>query len=139
MATIIAWLFGTKLGRSVLLASVIATTVLVTYQVVEQKGYDRCKAEWNAAIADANVKTIDEQNERDAKSSDITQGARASNEENIQAIDEKADKSKETVNDVYDQPPRTQPVAYGSCVHPVDDRVQQEIERGYREANAASR
>lgn len=139
MATIIAWLFGTKLGRSVLLASVIATTVLVTYQVVEQKGYDRCKAEWNAAIADANVKTIDEQNERDEKSSDITQGARASNEENIQAIDEKADKSKETVNDVYDQPPRTQPVAYGSCVHPVDDRVQQEIERGYRQANPSAR
>lgn len=139
MAGIIAWLFGTKLGRAVLLLSTIAITVVITYNIVEQRGYDRCKAEWDRSIADANVKVIDEQNERDAKSSDISQDARASNQTNVQAIDKQAEKSEEVVNDVYDQPPRTKPLAYGSCVHPVDDRVQQEIERGYRQANPAAR
>lgn len=136
---IITWLFGTKLGRTVLLLGTIAITVVITYNVVEQKGYDRCKREWDASIADANVKVIDEQNERDAKSSDITQDARASNQTNTQAIDKQAAKSEEVVNDVYDKPPRTKPVTYGSCVHPVDDRVQDEIERGYRQANPAAR
>lgn len=135
----IAWLFGTKLGRTVLLVGVIALTAFVTFKVVDQHGYNRCKAEWDLSIADANVKAIDEQNKRDEKSSDITQDTRASNQENVQAIDTKADKSKEVVNDVYDKPPRTKPIAYGSCVHPVDDSVQHEIESAYRQANPAAR
>lgn len=136
---IITWLFGTKLGRTVLMFGTIAITVIITYNVVEQRGYDRCKREWDRSIADANVKVIDEQNKRDATSSGITQGTRASNEENVQAVDTAAEKSEGVINDVYDKPPRTQPIAYGSCVHPVDQRVQDEFERGYHQANPSAR
>lgn len=139
MGTFIAWLFGTKLGRAVLLAATIAITAFVTFKLVDQHGYNRCKAEWNLSIAGANVKTIDDQNKRDSKSSGITQDARASNQENVQAVDKAAEKSEGVINDVYDKPPRTQPVAYGSCVHPVDDRVQDEFESGYRQANPPAR
>jgi hypothetical protein len=139
LAAIGGWFVNTRLGQSVVLAAAIVAAVAITYNVVEQKGYNRCKAEWDLAIANAGNEAANAENERDAESSGITQDARASNEDNIAAVDKTAEKSTEVVNDVYDAPPRTQPVAYGSCVHPVDPRVQDEIERGFRQANPAAR
>lgn len=138
-----AWLFSTKAGRSVLLAGVVAATATACWFGFKthfiNEGYSKCKSEWNASIAKANEKTVKEQNKRDEVSSDVSQDTRAKNQEDTKAVDRQADKTKETVNDVYDKPPRTQPVAYGSCVHPVDQRVQDEFERSYREANAPAR
>jgi hypothetical protein len=130
---------NTRIGQAIVLAAAILAAVAITYNIVEQRGYDRCKAEWNAAIANANVETINDQNERDEISSDVSQDTRAKNEKDTADINNNRDQAKEVTDDVYSKPPTTAPVQYGSCVHPVDDRVQDRFDAGYREANAPAR
>ena len=137
----VAWMFGTKLGRSVTLAGAIALGVLLAWWLFashyELKGYAACKAKWDSAIAAANVEQEAKNSANDAKSAETGKAAADAVAASNRKADQQADKNKETVNDVYRQPIRTAPVAFGSCVHPVDARVQDAIEDAAKRARKA--
>lgn len=135
------WLFGTAMGRGVLMggsaAIGVALGVYAFSSHFEDKGYERCKGEQAAALNDANEKQAEENAAKDKLGTEIAQQAATEAEAVVKSADTNAITTKEQIKDVYKKPPTTAPVALGSCVHPLDDRVQDRIDRAVRQANAA--
>lgn len=140
-AAIIKWLFGTAMGRGVLLGGSVAVGLTIGWWAFSSHydavGYRRCKDEQARAVNDANVKQARENANNDATSASVGQHAAASAEAVAKAADQGTTKTKETIEHVYAEPPTTAPIALGSCVHPLDQRVQDDIDAAVRRANAA--
>ena len=127
----ITWLFGTAMGRGVLLGGSIAIGMALGWYAFSTHYYDKGVAACQLGRATdtnaANVAQGEKNIANNRASSDI--GKTADAEAAKVAADAEAAKnnSKETIHDVYKKPPVTAPVAVGSCVHPLDERVQDRI------------
>lgn len=138
-AAAMKWLFGTAMGRGVLLGGSISIGMVAGWYLFsshyEQKGYKQCQTEQLEAINEANAKTARENAAKDKLGSEIAQGALDDAANVVKEADNNAISTKEDIKDVYKKPPATAPVSFGSCVHPVDQRVQDRIDRAVRQAN----
>lgn len=135
---IIAWLFGTAMGRGVLLGGSISIGIAAGWWLFsnhyEGVGYDKCQAEHHEALNKANAETAAKNAEDNQTSSQVGQDTADNVNTVINESETKTADAKETIRDVYRDPPRTAPVALGSCVHPVDERVQDSIDAAVRRA-----
>ena len=136
MTAVIAWMFGTKLGRAVTLAAVILICWWAFSSHYEQEGYNRCQREHAAAVARANIDQARQNTANDKTSAGIGQKAATAADKAVAAVDKQTTKTKENTDRVYSKPPTTAPIALGSCVHPLDDSVQDDIDRAVDRANA---
>ena len=134
--TAIAWMFGTKLGRAVTLAVVILLCWWAFSSHYEQEGYNRCQREHAAAVAQANIDQARQNTANDKTSAGIGQKAATAADKAVAAVDKQTTETKENTDRVYSKPPTTAPIVLGSCVHPVDDSVQDDIDRAVDRANA---
>lgn len=142
LSTAIAWLFGTSMGRGVLLGGSLMIGAGVSWYAFSDHYYEKGKTDCQLARAtDANAANVaqGEQNAANNQvSSQIGQDAAKAGAAAIDAIDTATNTGKEKVDVIYRDAPATAPVALGSCVHPVDDRVQDQFEQA-RAAAAAAR
>lgn len=140
-ATIIKWLFGTAMGRGVLLGGSISIGLALGWWLFsshyDSQGYQRCKSEQAEAVAKANAEQAEKNAANDAASAEVGQQTADAGNKVVRDADDNAASTKETIEDVYSKPPTTAPVALGSCAHPVDQRVQDDIDAAVRRANAA--
>ena len=140
-ATIIKWLFGTAMGRGVLLGGSIAIGLALGWWLFsshyDSQGYLRCKNEQAEAAAAANAEQAEKNAANDAASAEVGQQTADAANTVVRDADAGTSTAKETIEDVYAKPPSTAPLALGSCVHPVDQRVQDDIDAAVRRANAA--
>ncbi len=101
-----------------------------------QEGIAECQRDHRDAVDAANAAQLVE-NERQRAAGDRVARDAAGDAATVTArIDATADNNRREVQDVYRNPPSTRPIAVGSCVHPVDDRVQSGFERAVRDANS---
>ena len=142
-AAIGKWLLGTATGRGVLIGGGIMIGMVIGWYAFsshyETEGYNKCKAEYADAQAKADAAQATKNAANDAASSDITKGTTKAGEQVVAAADKANTEAKKEIEYVYRDPPQTAPVAFGSCVHPVDNRVQQEIGEAVRSANRPGR
>lgn len=140
-AKLFAWLFGTSMGRGVLLGGSLTLGLALGWLVFaahyEAKGKADCEAAAVSAALRANVEQAERNAAAAATGSKIGRETQAAADTVVKQADASAIRTEGEIVYVYRDPPRTAPVAFGSCVHPVDDRVQSGIERAVREANAA--
>ena len=138
-ATIIKWLFGTAMGRGVLLGGSIAIGLALGWWLFssyyDSQGYQRCKSEQIEALNRANVEQAKKNAESDKASAEVGQQTADAASTVVRDADAGTSTAKETIEDVYAKPPSTAPLALGSCVHPVDQRVQDDIDAAVRRAN----
>jgi hypothetical protein len=109
--------FATKLGQAVIIAGVILLCWLGFSRYYEAEGKRKCEAAYAAAAQ-----------KRDNASIDIGKKATAKAEEDTKRIDKTTQEAKTEVRTVYRDVLRTVPLE-GSCVHPLDPRVQSRIEQ----------
>ena len=128
----IAWLFGTAMGRGVLLGASMSIGAAVSWYAFKTHYYDAgfqaCQLGRATDTNAANVAQGEKNTANNVASSTVNKQA---DEEaaRLAADAEKAKhETKETVDEIYRKPPVTAPVAIGSCAHPVDDRVQERID-----------
>jgi len=137
----IKWLFNTPMGRGVTLAGSVAIGLAVGWWAFsshyDKVGYERCQGEHAAALAAANADQANKNAANDKTSAAVGQQTADAAGKVIKGADADTTKTKETIDHVYQKPPTTAPVVLGSCVHPVDQRVQDAIDGAVRQANAA--
>lgn len=131
------WLINSRIGQSILLALACLLTAYVAYRWAYNNGKHDCEASVAAQQADANIQVHDEGVKRDATSSDISKDTTEKATETVAKIDTTTGKQTEVIRYVYRDRPRTTPVAPGSCVHPVDDRVQEVFDQAVHRANGS--
>lgn len=140
---IIAWLFGTPTGRGVLIGLCVAAGVGIAWFAFsshyESVGYERCQGEHAKALARANAEQARKNEQQVNTGLGIAKNADARAANAISEADKKASDVKEDIKRVYKEPPTTAPVGIGSCVHPLDERVQDRVDASVRAANAAGR
>ena len=140
-AAIIKWLFGTAMGRGVLLGGSITIGLGLGWWLFsshyDSQGYQRCKSEQIEALNRANVEQAEKNTANDKASAEVGQQTADAANKVVRDADAGTTTAKETIEDVYAKPPSTAPLALGSCVHPVDQRVQDDIDAAVRRANAA--
>ena len=140
-AAIVKWLFGTAMGRGVLLGGSITIGLALGWWLFssyyDSQGYQRCKSEQIEALNRANVEQAKKNAESDKASAEVGQQTADAANTVVRDADAGTTTAKETIEDVYAKPPSTAPLALGSCVHPVDQRVQDDIDAAVRRANAA--
>lgn len=128
----IEWFIATKTGRAVALGIAVAASVGVSWWAFsshyERVGYRKCQEAYAKAVETANKQQLAKNDANDKTSAKVGQKTADNVAQSNKAADNAAGKNKETINDVYAKPIRTAPVALGSCVHPVDARVQDAIE-----------
>lgn len=136
---ILAWLFGTAMGRGLLLGGSISLGVAVGWWLFsshyEKAGYAKCQSEHAAAQGKANEKQAKQNIEDNRTSDEVGRGIADGVAGVINEADKKTAETKETVHHVYRDPPRTAPVSFGSCVHPLDPRVQEGIDAAVSRAS----
>lgn len=127
----IAWLFGTAMGRGVLLGGSIAIGMALGWYAFSTHYYNEGVASCQAGRATdtnaANVAQGEKNIANNQTSSDIGKATDAEAAKVIEDAEQAKQDSKETVHEVYKKPPVTAPIVVGSCVHPLDERVQDRI------------
>lgn len=139
-ATAIAWLFNTKMGRTVLLVG----TVLITAGLLHwafashyiEQGKDACNKEWNEAVKGAVDKELKRRSDQAQRAGDNAAQTQRDAQGALGKINESETKTREVIRYVYRDRPST--AASSGCVHPVDKRVQREIEGAADQARAAA-
>ncbi len=128
---LVTWLFGTAMGRGVLLGLSMTLGLVGGWYAFSthyyEKGLAECRSQTAEKANEQNVKQGEQNAKNNVVSSEI--GKTADNAAASVLADTQADEaeSKETVDHVYARPPVTAPVSSCVPVHPVDDRVQQRI------------
>lgn len=139
----VTWLFSTSIGRSVLLAGTLSIGAFATWYFVsshyEGVGYEKCQNEHRNAQAAANLNQAKANLKNDAISAGIGQRTATDAAQTVKAANAAATTTKETINNAYRDPPKTAPIALGSCVHPLDDRVQRAIDGAVNRSNRTGR
>lgn len=136
----IAFMLGTRLGQTITLALAISLAVGLSWWAFSSHytgvGYEKCQGEHAAALAKANADQAAKNAENDRTSAEIGNQAADDAADVAKKADAGEAGAKEIVDDVYSKPAQTAPVALGSCVHPVDQRVQDAIDAAVRRANS---
>jgi D-lyxose ketol-isomerase len=128
-----------KLGLSILFGLGISIAVGLTYWSVRndayKDGYAACQAENAAAVAKADREQAKREDAQRKDASTIAKESTAAASVATRDVDEATATTREITHVVYRDPPTTQPVVSGSCVHPLDERVQQRIGEAVESAN----
>ncbi len=131
-ASIVKFLFATPIGRGVLIGGGISIGIAAGWWLFsshyEGRGYARCQSEHLAAAVSAAAGQARKNAENNQISSQVGKDTADAVSTTIAKADENTGRAKETITDVYRDPPKTAPVVLGSCVHPVDPRVQERID-----------
>ena len=130
-AAAIKWLFGTAMGRGVMLGASLMIGAGVSWWLFSDHYYDKgvtdCQLGRATDTNAANVAQGETNIANNQTASEIGKVADAEAAKVAADAEEAKNDSKETIHDVYKKPPVTAPVAVGSCVHPLDERVQDRI------------
>lgn len=129
------FLLNTRLGQSLLLTLAILLSGFIAYKWADGKGYARCQAEHTAATNTANVALNTAENKRDDRGAAIAKEADTKAAAAQEKIDTRVIAGKETVRIVYRDRPTTAPIRAGSCVHPLDPKVQDTIDAAVAATN----
>lgn len=128
----IKWLFGTAMGRGVMLGSSLMIGAGLSWWAFSDHYYDKGKTDCELGRAvdtnEANVAQGEANVANNATSSEVGKQADAEAAKLAEAAEKARQETKETVDEIYRKPPVTAPVAVGSCLHPLDDRVQERID-----------
>ena len=131
LAAAVKRLFGTAMGRGVMLGASLMIGAGVSWWLFSDHYYDKGVAACQLGRAtDTNAANVAQGETNIANNRKASEIGKAADEEaaKVAADAEQAkNESKETIHDVYKKPPVTAPVAVGSCVHPLDERVQDRI------------
>ncbi len=134
------WFLTSKMGRTILISLGLVVILGGLYWFLDHRAYTRgmadCQAAYNAAQVEADR---DQAKREDAQRHEATQIAKDSDtkaQEATRATDTATAETKEVIRYVYRDPPKTQPVVAGTCVHPLDARVQREINKAVDSANS---
>lgn len=140
MGSILTWFITSKWGITILLAVALAAGSLITYKLVVDRAFDRgvakCRGELLAATALENQRQARLNVQRNTAASEIANAADAAGADVVRETDAATNDAKETIHVVYRDRPATKPVAPGSCVHPVDKRVQDKLSEAFNSANS---
>jgi hypothetical protein len=131
------FLLNTRLGQALILLAVLGLAWWGFSRHYYNAGYEARTAVYAAEQAKANVDLIARERARDATSSEISKHTDKTAAAAVADTQAATAATKEVIHVVYRDRPTTQPVSPGSCVHPVDSRVQDRIDRAVREANAS--
>lgn len=132
---VLAWLFNTKLGQALVALIIIALCWWGFSSHYDNIGYQRCQTEQAAAVAKANVDQAKKNDERNTAASEIAKDATEAATEVTTQADTTSAKTIEVIRYVYRDRPTSAPVAFGSCAHPLDDRVQRRLDEAVNRAN----
>lgn len=139
MGSIAKWFITSKIGIALLLAAAMLTAAGVTHHVISKNAYNRgvsdTVAKYLAERAIANQRQAIENERKNKLASAIANKADADGQKATTDTDIKTNQTKEVIRYVYHDAPRTQPVAAGSPVHPLDQRVQARIDQAVDQAN----
>lgn len=128
---VIARLFGTAMGRGVLLGASMSIGALVSWYAFKTHYYDAgFQACQLGRVTDTNAANVAQGKQNTANNEASSEAGKLADAEAAKvAADAEAAKqdSQETVHEVYKKPPVTAPIVVGSCVHPLDERVQDRI------------
>lgn len=122
------WIFNTALGRFLLTAAIVLLCWWGFSTYYRAEGKRECQA----AAARSHIKAESTGRDIAGQAADETAAIE-------QAAGETAVRTVETIRTVYRDRVVTQPVAAGSCVHPVDPAVQAELQARWVEANGGAR
>lgn len=143
MSAIIGFFTTTKLGQALGLAILLTIAIFATWRVVDHKAFVRgeasVQAKWDKAVAEARQKATDHAAAQARASSGIAATARTDSQAAAAAIEKTTVETKEVIRYVYRDPPKGAPVRPGSCVYPLDGRVQDRIQLSVDQARAAAR
>lgn len=135
------WFIATKTGRTVALAIALAVGALASWYGFKTHyinvGVAQCEAAHEAARNKANVKQAAENEQKNKDASAVANKASDDAAKVNKDAENAVSAGKEAISNAYKQPPKTAPVAPGSCVRPVDPRVQSAIGAARRAANDA--
>lgn len=135
MTAILDFIFGTAIGRTLLVVGLVAGCWWAFSSHYIEQGKIECRAEYAEAQNKANADQIDENNRKEQAGNEIAKDADQAAEELVKETDHDVVSTKEEIRDVYKAPPATAPIALDSCVHPLDERVQERIDGAVRQAN----
>lgn len=143
MSAVIAFFFETKVGRSLGLAILLALAIGITWWRVDARAFARgqadIQAKWDAAVSTARQRATDSTAADAHAASGIAATARTASANATAAVDKTVAQTKEVIRYVYRDPPAGAPVRPGSCVYPLDQRVQDRIQLGLDQAASAAR
>ena len=126
------WLLGTKIGRTTLATLAVCLVVWLSWLGFSAHYYNAGVAACQLGLATdtnaANVAQGEKNIDNNLISGRIGKESASQRNELLDAVETDRNNSKESITDVYKAPPATAPVALGSCVHPVDRRVQDRLE-----------
>lgn len=138
LLAILKWFITSKWGLTILVAAAIAAGMALALWLFADHYYDKgkadCQGDLIAATAKANQAQAAANEARNKLASEVANRATASGAAVVKEADTTTQSTKEVIRYVYRDPPTTKPVA-GSCVHPVDKRVQDRISEAVRAAN----
>jgi hypothetical protein len=136
---VLTWFITSKYGLAILASLLLAGGMMLGTHLFAKKHYNlgvaACNAQHLADEAVANQRQAIENERKNKLASQIANAADKQGEDVIRDTATDLNKTKETTADVYAKPPTTRPVAVGSCVHPVDKRVQARIDAAVDSAN----
>lgn len=105
----------------------------------DRNGYDRRGVECEAAADRATASQALAERDRDREARRVEREAQAGVQDDLDRIRDDQTTDQERIRYAYRDRIVTVPVAAGSCVHPVDDRVQDAIDDAVSAARAADR
>lgn len=139
---IVAWFLTTPMGRTVAAALLISLSFGLSWWAFSDhyydKGVDACNASHAKKQNDANTRQAALNNQSNATSSTVANAADKAGATVTAKVEKAVTEGKENVRIIYRDAPRTAPIALGSCVHPVDKRVQSRLEAARSAANGAA-
>lgn len=129
---------NTRLGQSLLLTGGIAAAVGLTYWLVSSRAYDRgyaaCQAEKAEAIGKANLEQAGQEQTQREGATDIAKASDTAAADATRVADALTNHTNEVIHETFREPPHAQPAA-GSCVRPVERRVQDRLDAAVDSAN----
>lgn len=131
------FLLNTRLGQLLILVAAIGLAWWRFSTHYYNAGYEARTAVYATKQAKANVDLVARERARDATSSQISKQTDQTAAAAVADTQAATAAAKEVIHVVYRDRPITKPVAPGSCVHPVDGRVQERIDRAVDQANRA--
>lgn len=138
-----AFFLGTKIGRTLAALILMAIAGGLTFWFVSDTYFDKgaasVQAKWDKAKVDAATAAREDKAKKDAAASDIAADTAERNQRDTAAAIDAGSKTNEVIRYVYRDPPATAPVNPLGCAHPLDPRVQRDIEQRVAETRSAAR
>ena len=135
---VLAWFVTSKTGLTILLALALAAGGGITWFMFAKhyraQGVAQCEGKHLGEAAIEAQRQARENVKRNADASRIANTADAAGAASALATDVASNTTREVIRDVYHEVPRTKSIT-GSCVHPVDKRVQAEFDKAVGAAN----